>query len=54
MIVSSLYVPSDTMEYIGNLMEVMVEAEVFVEVAFGKVMDGLDYNRSVFLRLGID
>ena len=32
------------MEYIGNLMEVMVEAEVFVEVAFGKVADGLDYN----------
>lgn len=33
------------MEYVGNLMEVMTEAEIFVEVAFGKVMDGLDYNR---------
>lgn len=35
------------MEYIGNLMEVHVEAEVFVEVAFGKIMDGLKYEKLV-------
>lgn len=32
-------------------MEVMVEAEVFVEVAFGKVMDGLDYDRLALIVL---
>lgn len=35
------------MEYIGNFLEIMTEAEVFVEVAFGKLMDGLDYIRFV-------
>lgn len=37
----SYYLPANVTDFIADLMEVLVEAEVFVEVAFGKILDVL-------------
>lgn len=49
-----LYLPAEQVNYFANWMELFVEAQVFVETAFGKIMDSITYTRQpiFFLKPG--